>query len=140
VVVAEVFADTSGWASFFVRTEPLHVMAATYMRQWQLRGTRVTTTNYVLAELIALMTSPLRIARPQQVMTVETIKAATWVEVVHIDRARDAEAWMLLRERLDKTWSLVDCTSFTVMKHRGITEALTTDHNFEQAGFVQLLK
>ena len=72
--------------------------------------------------------------------TIETIKAASWVEVVHIDPTMETEAWTLLHSRLDKTWSLVDCASFTVMQHRGIREALTTDHNFEQAGFVQLLR
>ena len=40
----------------------------------------------------------------------------------------------------DQDWSLTDCTSFTVMRERGIIEALTGDHHFEQAGFVALLK
>jgi predicted nucleic acid-binding protein len=64
--MAEVFADTSGWATFFVRTEPLHAAAVAYMRQWRADGTRVVTTNYVLTELIALLTSPLRIPRSRQ--------------------------------------------------------------------------
>jgi predicted nucleic acid-binding protein len=42
--------------------------------------------------------------------------------------------------RHDKDWSLTDCISFVVMEQRGITEALTADHHFEQAGFVALLK
>ncbi len=46
----------------------------------------------------------------------------------------------LYRERADKDWSLTDCISFVVMKERGIHEALTGDHHFEQAGFVALLK
>jgi predicted nucleic acid-binding protein len=46
----------------------------------------------------------------------------------------------LLKARLDKEWSLVDCASFVVMQHRSIVEALTADHHFEQAGFVRLLK
>lgn len=40
----------------------------------------------------------------------------------------------------DKDWSLTDCISFVVMKDLKITEALTGDHHFEQAGFVALLK
>ena len=123
-----------------MRTEPLHALALAYMRQWHANGTQVVTTNYILAEFIALLTSPLRIPRPRQVTAVDTIKTASWVEVVYIDPISDEEAWTLLQERLDKTWSLVDCSSFTVMRHRGIKEALTTDHHFEQAGFVQLLK
>ena len=31
----EVFGDTSGGASFFVRTDPHHVKASTLMTQWQ---------------------------------------------------------------------------------------------------------
>lgn len=46
----------------------------------------------------------------------------------------------LYASRPDKQWSLTDCISFEVMRREGITEALTGDHHFEQAGFVALLK
>jgi uncharacterized protein len=46
----------------------------------------------------------------------------------------------LFRSRRDKEWSLTDCMSFVVMRERGITDALTNDHHFEQAGFRILLK
>jgi len=46
----------------------------------------------------------------------------------------------LYDERPDKQWSLTDCISFTVMQERGLTDALTADRHFEQAGFVALLK
>ena len=39
----------------------------------------------------------------------------------------------------DKRWGLVDCASFVVMTGRGVTEAFTNDHHFEQAGFRCLL-
>jgi uncharacterized protein len=46
----------------------------------------------------------------------------------------------LYANRPDKEWSLTDCISFIVMQKEGITEALTGDRHFEQAGFVALLK
>ena len=55
-----------------------------------------------------------------------------------------AELWRrgieLYRSRLDKEWSLTDCVSFEIMRELGITEALTGDHHFEQAGFIAILK
>ena len=44
----------------------------------------------------------------------------------------------LYQQRPDKDWSLTDCISFVVMQRDGISEALTGDKHFEQAGFVAL--
>ncbi|MEH2285259.1 MAG: hypothetical protein V7K90_28760 [Nostoc sp.] len=41
--------------------------------------------------------------------------------------------------RQDKSYSLCDAVSFVLMRQRGVTEALTTDHHFEQEGFRRLL-
>ena len=136
----EVFADTSGWASAFVRTEPRHSLAAAFLRQWQADGTRVVTTNYVLNEVSALLTSPLRVPRPQQIVILDSIRNASWVEVVHVDPVLDAAAYALFQNRPDKLWSLVDCATFVVMQQRGIASAFTNDHRFEQAALVRLLK
>jgi len=46
----------------------------------------------------------------------------------------------LYRSRADKQWSMTDCISFVVMRREGITDALTADRRFEQAGFHVLLR
>jgi len=46
----------------------------------------------------------------------------------------------LFRTRPDKEWGLVDCISFVVMKKQEITDALTADEHFTQAGFCALLR
>jgi len=88
----EVFADTSGWANYFVRSEPFYQLAVHMMQQWHATGTRLVITNYVLLELVALMTSPLRIPRQQQIKTIEAIQSTTWVELIHIDPTLHEEA------------------------------------------------
>jgi predicted nucleic acid-binding protein len=45
----------------------------------------------------------------------------------------------LFAERPDKEWSLTDCVSFLVMKRHGLTDALTADRHFSQAGYNPLL-
>ena len=42
-------------------------------------------------------------------------------------------------QHADKSWGLVDCASFLVMRDLGISEAFTSDSHFEQAGFKVLL-
>ena len=134
------FADTSGWASLVDRRQSFHVLAAACVQQAHADGKFIVTTNYVLAELTALLTSPLRMPRYQQIQLLADLRGASWVEIVHIDAMLDQAAWQLWESRLDKDWSLVDCASFLVMQQRSLTEALTTDHHFEQAGLVRLLK
>lgn len=104
------------------------------------QGQRLVTTNYVLAELVALLTSPLRTPRLQLVGFVNGIKTSPYVEIVHVDATLDDQAWQFLTARQDKEWSLVDCVSFVLMQQRGMVQVLTNDHHFEQAGFVRLLK
>ena len=139
-VMAELFVDTSGWANLIDPGEPFHAVAVKAYHAARSGNQRVVTTSYVLVELVAVMTSPLRIPRPTVVRTIDGIRNSPWIEVVHVDANLDADAWQLLSRRLDKEWSLVDCASMVLMQRRGITEALTSDHHFEQAGFVRLLK
>jgi predicted nucleic acid-binding protein len=110
------------------------------MAEWKQQNRHVVTTNYVLSELVVLLTSPLRMPRSKVLRYIETIRAIRWVEIVHINPTLDEAAWELLAGRSDKEWSLVDCASFVVMKQRNLTDALTADKHFEQAGFVRLLR
>jgi predicted nucleic acid-binding protein len=51
----------------------------------------------------------------------------------------EEEAWQMFKRYPDKAFSFTDCTSFVVMRHRGMWEAFTNDHNFAQVGYQRLL-
>ncbi|MBH8552857.1 type II toxin-antitoxin system VapC family toxin [Nostocaceae cyanobacterium CENA357] len=87
-----------------------------------------------------MLNSPLRVPRPQLFKYVEAVRTAPYINLIYIEPAIDSAAWELLKTREDKAWSLVDSTSFIVMQQLRIKDALTTDHHFEQAGFIRLLK
>lgn len=138
--MSKLFVDTSGWASFFVAAQPHHAQAVQALtRAFQERQT-VLTSNYVIAELVALLQSRMRISRPGIFTIIDTIKATPYLDIIHIDAETDTAAWNLCKSRPDKPWSLVDCTSFILMKQQNIQNALTSDRHFEQAGFIRLLK
>ncbi len=61
-------------------------------------------------------------------------------EVVPVSASLLNEAIELYHRYQDKAWTLTDCISFLIMRERGITEALTGDRHFEQAGFIAMLK
>jgi predicted nucleic acid-binding protein len=136
----DLFVDTSGWAAYLVQSQPSHARAATRVRQTRRTRGRLVTTQLILYELVALLTSPIRLSRPLQIRYLAIVRNAPWVDVVPNDATLDAAAWQVWESRPDKEWSLVDCASFVVRQQRGLTEALTSDHHFEQSGFVRLLK
>ena len=134
------FADTSGWATVADRRQSFHAQAARLVQAAIANGESIVTSNLVLVELTALFTSPLRIPRSQQIQFLDDLRSDPNVEIAVVDPVLEASAWQLWRSRTDKDWTMTDCASFLIMQQRGITDALTTDHHFEQAGLVRLLK
>jgi hypothetical protein len=59
--------------------------------------------------------------------------------LVRVDEGLFQRALELYGQVTDKTWGLVDCASFVVMRDQEIVDALTSDRHFEQAGFHCLL-
>ena len=98
----------------------------------------LATTAWVLTELAdGLATGPRRQAFRQVLEDLELNKANL---IVPANAETFEKGVELYHARPDKQWSLTDCISFVVMTEEGITEALTGDHHFEQAGFTALLK
>lgn len=135
---SSMFVDTSGWAYLLDPGSDLHDDVQAIYQQAVERKRLLVTTNYVIAELVALLSSRSRLPRPQIIAFIDALKAAPHVEVIHIDTHLDASAWALLKTYTDKKWSLVDASSFVVMTNYGMKEAITADHHFTQAGFVRL--
>jgi len=138
--MADIFADTSGWGHLVDKSQPYHLQAASLYRSHRNNGGRIITTNYIVNELVSLMTSPLRIPRSAIISFVESIKSSPFIEVVHIHEILDQSAWQILKQYSDKEWSLTDCASFALMKQYGISNAFASDHHFEQFGFRLMLK
>ena len=138
--MSDLFVDTSGWANLIDVSQPFHSLSVKIYQNMRSQKHKIITTSYIITELIALLSSPLRIPRPKAIAFIQSLKTSPYIEVIHISKEIDTKAWELLMQRQDKEWSLVDCSSFIVMQECKITESLTSDHHFEQAGFICLLK
>jgi hypothetical protein len=129
-----VFADTFYFIALFNPDDSAHKRAAEYAGLVD----RVVSTEWVLLELADRLSDT---ANRHLFSVIRTgLYANPLAEVVPLDSGLHERAVALYTQMTDKDWSLTDCVSFLVMRERGLTEALTADRHFEQAGFVALLK
>lgn len=126
--------DTSGLLALIFEAEAEHQAAVAHFK----RNVRRVTHGYILAELFALAQTRKYPRQPVFDFVADLLNHPT-IAVVWPDENLTKEAIALLKARPDKSYSLCDAVSFVLMRQRGITEALTTDHHFEQEGFQKLL-
>jgi hypothetical protein len=100
--------------------------------------TDLLTTPWVLAEVADGVAA--RDTRGGFLRLLKLLRSHRLVTIKPVEQADFDLGVELYAQRGDKDWTLTDCISFVLMRQRGITEALTGDHHFEQAGFVPLLK
>lgn len=127
--------DTSGFLCAVDARDRRHLIASYIYNAAKFR----LTHSFVLTELISLAASR-GFSRTAILEFVDEIIVDESIEIIWVDDVLTSEAIALLKKRSDKKWSLCDAVSFLIMDQSGMVEALTSDHHFEQAGFVQLLE
>ena len=134
----EVFADAGYWIAMLDRNDELHERAMAVTRE--LASCRTVTTQMVLVEFLNFMGRAGEHRRRLGCQMVERLEHSPNVEVVPQTSMQFKVAVERYASRLDQRWSVVDCASFLLMEERGMYEALAYDQDFEQAGFVALLR
>ena len=99
---------------------------------------RLVTTEWVLIELADALSAPT--ARSTVSAFLQAVRTDPLFDIVGYDPAVYQAGFELFAARTDKAWSLTDCISFAVMAERGLSDALTADHHFDQAGFRAVFK
>jgi len=136
-MATEVFIDTSGFYAQLVLGDDAHVRARDFMKTAAKRRRRFVTTDYVLDETATL----LRARGHGQVCSsfFDAIFASQVCRIEWMNAERFAQVVASFLKNQDKGWSFTDCFSFCLMRELGITDALTKDAHFGQAGLVAAL-
>lgn len=132
-MAAELFVDTSGWYVLALSSAPQHRKASEALRSRVQKGSRVVTTNLVIAETHALL-----LRRTNRKVALNFVREVRRSPNIVISSSPDYEETAItdwLDKFDDQDFSFTDAVSFAVMSDRGIREALAVDHHFTVAGF-----
>jgi uncharacterized protein len=130
-----VFLDTSGYFALTSSKDQNHAGAVAIMQALIAGRFRLYTSNFVLAELHALLLT--RISRRTAFATLTAIDSSD-TTIVRVTPDDEARARRIIARFDDKNFSLTDASSFAIMDRLGITQAFTFDGNFSQYGLTVL--
>lgn len=126
-----VFVDTSGFYAVLDRDEARHPLAREIWASLLSGAALLVTTNYIVLETLALLQRRLGMVAARAF--VEEVLPAIHIEWVSIEDQEASLAALLIANR--RHLSLVDCTSFQVLRRLGLRSVLAFDHHFEEQGF-----
>jgi predicted nucleic acid-binding protein len=126
-----VFVDTSAFYALLADNDVNHVRARDAWTALAATMAHVQCTNYVLLETTALLQHRLGINAVRVFQ--EEIVPVLHVEWIGSDDHSAAVDALLTAGR--RELSLVDCTSFGVMRRLGIRQAFAYDEHFTEQGF-----
>ena len=133
-----IFADTCYWIALANPQDNLHEKATQVSAT--LGPVRIATSEMVLTECLNHLAGSGDHLRRAAVNIINRVRDNPNTTIFPQTSILFQDALTLYAERTDKTWSHTDCASFLLMRNNGLTEALTYDVDFQQAGYRALLR
>ena len=130
-----IFADTHFYIALLNREDPAHGKVIALLADGNVEA--LVTTSWVVLETANAFSKAHR--RTDCGKFLAALSRSGQTKLVPLSEELQSRGLKLYIERADKEWSLTDCISFVVMGDEGLTDALTGDRHFEQAGFRALL-
>lgn len=126
-----VYVDTSAFYAFLDRDDRYHSSAR---KEWETARSldrSLVTNSWVMVECFALI---------QRRLGMDALRAfhddlLAVVEVVQVDSEVQESATQAVLAANRRSLSLVDCSSFQVMRSLGLRHAFTFDRHFREQGF-----
>jgi predicted nucleic acid-binding protein len=126
-----VFIDTAAFLAVLNANDQFHLSAKKIWDEILSSDVALFSSNYVLLETISLLQrrfgiEAIRLFESDILPVIEI----NWVDEIIHNQAKSA---LLVANR--RLLSLVDCTSFEIMRQSGINVAFTFDNHFQEQGF-----
>jgi predicted nucleic acid-binding protein len=129
-----IFVDTSVFVASAAKRDARHGVALELLRRHGSAG--LTTSNQVRGETWTFLNR--RYGHASAVSFLDMLESTRYLGVVDIDAELEMVALRWLRRHDEREYSLVDATSFALMRSLRMSQVLTFDSDFDAAGFVTL--
>jgi uncharacterized protein len=130
------FLDSSFVIDAGLMRDQNHARAAGIWPSLLNSGVQLVTTTFIFEEAVTFFNG-----KGEHSLAVHfgnVLLSSKHVELLSVGWEEFNSAWAYFIRHDDKKYSFIDCMSFVIMKREEITEALTFDGHFVQAGFVML--
>jgi predicted nucleic acid-binding protein len=131
-----VFADSAFFCALAAKRDAAHVAALAALDLLADDNRLIVTTDYIVDEALTLTKA--RANAAVALALLERIERSPAIILELVSGPRFGAAKAFFRKHADHGYSFTDCTSFVVMRELGLSEALTTDRHFREAGFKPL--
>ena len=129
-----IFVDTSAWVALYVQGDRFHGPAAEFWEALRRRSVPLLSTFDIFDETLTMLRS--RAGFPAAVEFGEAFLESRILMRQEVDGPLRQEAWRLFKQYRDKPLSFTDCTSFAVLRRRGLRHVFSFDEDFERLGFI----
>lgn len=129
-----VFADTSALYAAFDADDHRHQLAAQQWRNLLESDVPLHTSNYVVLELTTLLQMRLGVSAADALLTY----VLPWIHMEWVDGGLHDKGTAAVLAARRRDLSLVDCTSFAVIRSLGLRRVFTFDPHFAEQGFEAL--
>jgi predicted nucleic acid-binding protein len=135
----EIFADTNYWVALFNPKDSLFARSVYYSESTP-STEPIVTSQVILGEVIEQFAKKSIFIKEHILRFIAELDRDSRIIIEPMTPKLFEDTIAFYRRHLDKEWGFVDCSSFVIMKRRGIKDALTYDRHFIQAGFKALLR
>ena len=131
----KIFVDTLFIVALINKRDQYHQIALNLAEQYE--NCPLITTDAIFLESGNKLSANYR---NEVVELIEQFLASDEIDVIRLTPELFDESLRLYKKHQDKSWGLVDCFSFVVMNQHKVSQAITFDRHFIQAGFQSLMK
>ena len=132
-----IFVDTSAFLALVNDKDTNHTAALHFLekiKNGRIKISKIITPDYIIDETLTRIRYSM--GHQEDVEWGKDILASKVIEKIEIQKEIFGLAWELFQTYEDKKLSFTDCTSFALMKKKGIEKVFSFDEDFARLGFV----